>query len=120
MGKVIMRFLKVGITVLVALAAGQVQAQALSKKELQICTWGADVARSAQQSKLSGTTLWRARQHLKARSFSQPWMAKMAAGITEQTYASPSRLQPSSVKKAYYDGCVHHELTHKQATRKVP
>jgi hypothetical protein len=23
------------------------------------------------------------------------------------------------VKKAYYDGCVHHELTRKHATRKV-
>jgi hypothetical protein len=107
-----MRLLKYGLAALVLVAAAApVQAKNLSKKEVQMCAWGADVARSAQKSKLSGTTLWRARQSLKSRKFSEPWMPKMAHGITEQTYASRSRLSPGSVKKAYYDGCVHHELS---------
>jgi hypothetical protein len=34
----------------------------------------------------------------------------MAMGITEQTYDSASRMKPASVRQAYYEGCIKHEL----------
>lgn len=107
-----MRGIQVSVAVLVLLcAATSVQAKSLSRKQVEMCRWGSDVARSAQQSKLAGTTLWRAREHLKVRKYSEPWMPRMALGITEQTYASKSRLQPATIKKTYYDGCIRHERT---------
>jgi hypothetical protein len=90
-----------------------VQARSISKNDLQVCKWGAGVASAAQQSKLSGTTLYSARKKLHTRKFSQPWMRKMALGITEQTYNSPSRLRPAAVKQTYYEGCVQHDLARK-------
>jgi hypothetical protein len=75
-----------------------------------VCTWGADIAKGAQASKLSGVTRYGARQRLQARKFAKSWMRPMALGITEQTYDSPSRLKPDSVRKIYYDGCIKHEL----------
>lgn len=105
-----MRFLGFAVATVVFMAAiGPAQAKSLSKKEVEMCRWGGDVAKAAQQSKLAGTTLWRARQHVKAQAFPEPWMARMASGITEQTYASKSRLRPLAVEKAYYDGCIIHE-----------
>lgn len=86
------------------------QARNISKNDLQVCKWGAAMAANAQQSKLSGTTLYSARQKLQARKFSQPWMRKMAIGITDQTYKSPSRLKPAAIKQTYYDGCIQHDL----------
>ncbi|URM27056.1 hypothetical protein LLY42_24870 [Pseudomonas frederiksbergensis] len=99
--------------ILMAVTALPAQAKGLGKNELEICKWGAGVAGTAQQSKLSGTTLYSARNNLKKRKFSKPWMPKMALGITEQTYKSKSKLQPSVVKKTYYDGCIKHELARK-------
>jgi DNA-binding phage protein len=89
------------------------QARDISKHDLEVCKWGAGMAGIAQQSKLSGTTLYSARKKLQMRTFSKPWMRKMALGITEQTYKSPSRLKPAAVKQTYYDGCVQHELARK-------
>ncbi len=89
------------------------QARDISKNDLRVCKWGAEVAGAAQQSKLSGTTLFSARKQLQARKFSQPWMRKMAVGITEQTYKSPSRLKPAAVHQTYYDGCIQHDLARK-------
>lgn len=98
---------------LMAMAVLPAQAKDLSTNQLEICKWGAGVAGNAQQSKLSGATLYSARNNLKKRKFSKSWMPKMALGITEQTYKSKSRLQPSVVKKTYYDGCIKHELARK-------
>ena len=89
------------------------QARDISKHDLEVCKWGAGMAGTAQQSKLSGTTLYSARKKLQVRTFSKRWMRKMALGITEQTYKSPSRLKPAAVKQTYYDGCVQHELARK-------
>lgn len=105
-----MRFGYAGVAALVLMTMmTSAQAKGLNRKQVEMCRWGSEVARSAQHSKLSGTTLWRARENLKTRKYPERWMPKMARGITEQTYASRSRLQPASVKKAYYDGCIHHE-----------
>ncbi|MNQ68333.1 hypothetical protein D3C85_828840 [compost metagenome] len=98
---------------LMAVAVSPAQAKNLSTNQLEICKWGSVVAGNAQQSKLSGTTLYSVRNKLKKHRYSKPWMPKMAAGITEQTYKSNSRLQPSAVKKSYYDGCIKHELARK-------
>ena len=99
--------------VLVALTAAIVtlpaQAKNLTKNEIEVCKWGAGVAASAQQSKLSGVTLNSAKNNLKKRTYSKPWMPKMALGITEQTYKSKSRLEPAAVKNTYYQGCVKHK-----------
>lgn len=114
-----MRCIHMGVAALVLLSAmSSVHAKSLDRKQVEMCRWGAEVARSAQQSKLSGTSLWRVRENLKVRKYREPWMPKMALGITEQTYASRSRLQPASVKKTYYDGCIRHEQQRRQASRK--
>lgn len=88
-------------------------AKSISKNDLQVCKWGAGVAGVAQQSKLSGTTLYSARKKLQSRTFSKPWMRKMALGITEQTYKSPSKLKPAAVRQTYYEGCIQHDLARK-------
>lgn len=106
----------VGLALVAAfLAAVSVTAHAkdLSKNDLQVCKWGAGVAGAAQQSKLSGTTLYSARKKLQSRKFAKPWMSKMALGITEQTYKSPSKLKPAAVKQTYYEGCIQHDLARK-------
>ena len=54
-----------------------------------------------------------ARKKLQSRTFSKPWMRKMALGITEQTYKSPSKLKPAAVRQTYYEGCVQHDLARK-------
>jgi len=114
-----MRFNYVAVAALVLMsAATSAQARGLSKQQVEMCRWGADVARSAQHSKLSGTTLWRARENLKGRKYPRAWMPKMAVGITEQTYASRSRLQPASVQKTYYDGCIRHEQERQRLSRR--
>jgi hypothetical protein len=91
-------------------AAFSAQAKTLSKSDRYVCSWGADVAGSAQASKLSRVSLYGARNKVQARKYTQPWMRMMALGITEQTYDSASRLKPASVKKTYYEDCVKHEM----------
>lgn len=106
-----MRKMGLGVTAFVLMmAALPVQARTVSKQDVQVCKWGASMAGIAQQSKLSGKTLYSLRRKLQAQNFSQPWMRKMALGITEQTYKSPSRLKPAAVKQTYYDGCIQHDL----------
>lgn len=110
------RMRKVGLSVaaiVLMVAALPTQARDISKNDLEVCKWGSGMASAAQQSKLSGTTLYSARKKLQARKFSKPWMRKMALGITEQTYKSPSRLKPAAVKQTYYDGCIQHDLARK-------
>lgn len=110
-----MRSVGLGVAALILTMAVDMPAQArnISKNDLQVCKWGAGMAGAAQQSKLSGTTLYSARKKLQTRKFSQPWMRKMAVGITEQTYKSRSRLKPAAVKQTYYDGCIQHDLARK-------
>ena len=100
------------VTVFCALAGASsgTFARDLNKNERDICTWGAGVAATAQQYKLSGLTLYGARNKMQARHFPQQWMRMSALGITEQTYDSPSRLRPEGVKQVYYEGCTRHEL----------
>jgi hypothetical protein len=98
---------------LMSIAVLPAEAKDLSSGQHEMCKWGAGIAGKAQQSKLSGTTLYSARNKLKTRKYSKPWMPKMALGITEQTYHSKSKFQPTVVKKTYYDGCIKHELAKK-------
>ncbi|WP_285420013.1 hypothetical protein [Pseudomonas sp. efr-133-TYG-5] len=97
-------------TLSLAVFALDAQARELTQRHRFACTWGADIAAGAQQSKLSGISLYGARKRLQARKFQQPWMRMTAMGITEQTYNSASRLKPAAVKQTYYEQCVRHEL----------
>ncbi|VVO20657.1 hypothetical protein [Pseudomonas fluorescens] len=97
-------------TCVLAGAAISAQAKELSKNDRFMCSWGSGIAGTAQATKLSGVSLYGARRKLQARKFTQPWMRMMAMGITEQTYDSGSRMQPASVRQAYYEGCIKHEL----------
>jgi hypothetical protein len=97
-------------TCVLAGAAISAQAKALSEKDRFVCSWGSGIAGAAQQNKLSGVSLYGARRKLQVHKFTQPWMRMMAMGITEQTYDSASRMKPASVRQAYYEGCIKHEL----------
>jgi hypothetical protein len=101
------------VALILMAAALPAHARSISKNDLQVCKWGAGVAQAAQQSKLSGTTLYSARKKLQGKHYSKPWMRKMAVGITEQTYKSRSRLKPLAVRQTYYDGCIQHDLARK-------
>lgn len=106
-----MSFLRtVFIFCLLAAVTSQAFARSLSKNERDMCTWGAGMAATAQQYKLSGLTLYGARKKMQAQHFAQQWMRMSALGITEQTYDSPSRLRPDSVRQVYYEGCIKHEV----------
>ncbi|MFQ6572278.1 hypothetical protein [Pseudomonas sp. UM16] len=86
------------------------QAKTLGQNDRYVCSWGADIAAGAQQSKLSGVTLYSARKRLQVRKFSKPWMRMTAMGITEQTYNSQSRLKPAAIKQTYFEQCTQHAL----------
>ncbi|MGE8391740.1 hypothetical protein HFV04_018175 [Pseudomonas sp. BIGb0427] len=94
---------------LLALPLGA-QAKALGNNDRYMCSWGSQIAAGAQQSKLSGVTLYAARKRLQVRKFNKPWMRMTAMGITEQTYNSQSRLKPAAIKQTYYEQCVSHAL----------
>lgn len=94
------------------------QAKDVSPADIQVCKWGADIASQAQQAKLSGKTLYSMRKHLLSKKFANPSMRKMALGITNQTFASRSRVRPALVKKTYLDGCIAHEKQQHRATGK--
>lgn len=106
-----MSFLRALLTFcLLASMTSQAFARPPSKNERDLCTWGAGMAGTAQQYKLAGLTLYGARKKMQAQHFAQQWMRMSALGITEQTYDSPSRLRPESVKQVYYEGCIKHEV----------
>ncbi|VVN24443.1 hypothetical protein PS862_03155 [Pseudomonas fluorescens] len=94
------------------LASGtaSVQARELVANDQYLCSWGAGTAAKAQELKLSGVSLYAARQKLQAYKFSKPWMRMMAMGITEQTYDSQSRLKPAAVWQSFYDDCVRYKV----------
>jgi hypothetical protein len=90
------------------------QARELKPGDTYMCSWGAGTAARAQELKLSGVSLYAARQKIQAYKFSKPWMRMMAMGITEQTYDSPARIKPAAVKQSFYDDCVKYKLASKR------
>lgn len=105
-----MRFtVLLGATLLCLGATACAEAKDISPADIKLCKWGAGIAGQAQQAKLSGKTLYSTRKHLLEKKFPNPAMSKMAVGITNQTFASQSRVKPAVVSKTYLDGCIAHE-----------
>ncbi|SDZ60526.1 hypothetical protein [Pseudomonas sp. NFIX28] len=98
-----------------ALASVAVAAEGkeLAANDRYVCSWGAGTAARAQELKLSGVSLYAARQKLQTYKFSKGWMRMLALGITEQTYDSPSRAKPATVRQSFYDDCVRYKLARK-------
>lgn len=86
------------------------QARDIKAQDRYVCSWGAGTAARAQELKLSGVSLYAARQKIQTYRFSKGWMRMMAMGITEQTYDSASRAKPAVVHQTFYDGCIHYKL----------
>ncbi|WP_043301184.1 hypothetical protein [Pseudomonas sp. M47T1] len=89
------------------------QARDIRPDDRYLCSWGAGTAARAQELKLSGVSLYAARQKIQTIKFSRGWMRMMAMGITEQTYDSASRAKPAVVHDTFYDGCIHYTLARK-------
>ena len=106
----------VGIMLIACSLAGgaaAVQARELREGDKYMCSWGAGTAARAQELKLSGVSLYAARQKIQTIKFNKSWMRMMAMGITEQTYDSPSRLKPAAVRSSFYEECVRYKLARK-------
>jgi hypothetical protein len=101
------------IPLVVAGTANSAQAKELATNDQYMCSWGAGTAARAQELKLSGVSLYAARQKIQAYKFAKTWMRMMALGITEQTYDSPSRLKPTAVRQSFYEDCVRYKLARK-------
>jgi hypothetical protein len=97
----------------VAGLAVSAQAKELKPNDRYMCSWGAGTAARAQELKLSGVSLYAARQKIQHYKFDKSWMRMMAMGITEQTYDSPTRIKPAAVKQSFYDDCVRYKLARK-------
>jgi hypothetical protein len=111
-----MRFtVLLGATLLCLGAMASAEAKDISAADIKLCKWGAGIAGQAQQAKLSGKTLYSTRKHVLERKFANPSMSKMAVGITNQTFASKSRVKPAVVSKTYLDGCIAHERRQRAA-----
>ncbi len=96
-------------SVALACSAAAVQAKELKANDRYMCSWGAGTAARAQELKLSGVSLYAARQKLHSYKFSKSWMHMMAMGITEQTYDSHSKAKPAAVRQTFYDGCLKYK-----------
>ncbi|SDU98108.1 hypothetical protein SAMN05216202_2615 [Pseudomonas mucidolens] len=109
-----MRNVKVTLIAL-SLVSGSVSAQGKTLREGDrfMCSWGAGTAARAQELKLSGVSLYAARQKIQTYKFNKSWMRMMAMGITEQTYNSSSRLKPPAVRQSFYEECVRYKLARK-------
>lgn len=103
---VLISFCVAGLTV-------SAQARELKPGDTYMCSWGAGTAARAQELKLSGVSLYAARQKIQAYKFTKPWMRMMAMGITEQTYDSPTRIKPAAVRQSFYDDCLRYKLARK-------
>jgi hypothetical protein len=101
------------ISFALASTAGAVQARDLMPNDRYMCDWGAGTAARAQELKLSGVSLYAARQKIQVYKFNKSWMRMMAMGITEQTYDSPSRYTPAAVRQSFYEECVRFKLARK-------
>ncbi|MNF70033.1 hypothetical protein D3C76_1152960 [compost metagenome] len=107
---------KKGIKLLPLFLAGivsSVHGKDLNSNDHYMCSWGGGTAARAQELKLSGVSLYAARQKIQAYKFAKSWMRMMAMGITEQTYDSPSRLKPEAVRKIFYEDCVSYKVARK-------
>ncbi|ANF85891.1 Valyl-tRNA synthetase [Pseudomonas antarctica] len=93
--------------------AAAVQARELREGDKYMCSWGAGTAARAQELKLSGVSLYAARQKIQTIKFSKSWMRMMAMGITEQTYDSPSRLKPEVIRQSFYQDCLRYKVARK-------
>jgi hypothetical protein len=89
------------------------QAKELPANDRYVCSWGAGTAARAQELKLSGVSLYAARQKIQTYKFNKSWMRMMALGITEQTYDSPSRFKPAAVRESFYKDCVRYKVARK-------
>jgi hypothetical protein len=101
------------VPLVVAGISNSTQAKELATQDQYMCSWGAGTAARAQELKLSGVSLYAARQKIQAYKFSKTWMRMMALGITEQTYDSSSRLKPTAVRQSFYEDCVRYKLARK-------
>lgn len=90
--------------------AATVEARELRDGDKYMCSWGAGTAARAQELKLSGVSLYAARQKIQSYKFNKSWMRMMAMGITEQTYDSHSRLKPEVIRQSFYQECVRYKL----------
>ncbi|MGY2293050.1 hypothetical protein ACW9H6_25370 [Pseudomonas sp. SDO528_S397] len=97
------------------LAGGVAAAQAreLREGDKYMCSWGAGTAARAQELKLSGVSLYAARQKIQTLRFTKSWMRMMAMGITEQTYDSRSRAKPEVIRQSFYQDCLRYKLARK-------
>ncbi|WP_371318043.1 MULTISPECIES: hypothetical protein [unclassified Pseudomonas] len=93
--------------------AGAAHGRDLKDGDRYQCSWGAGTAARAQELKLSGVSLYAARQKIQAYKFSRSWMRMMAMGITEQTYDSASRLKPEAIRQGFYQDCLKYKLARK-------
>ena len=93
--------------------AATVQARELREGDKYMCSWGAGTAARAQELKLSGVSLYAARQKIQTIKFNKPWMHKMAKGITEQTNDSRSRLKPEAIRQSFYQECLRYRVARK-------
>lgn len=101
------------ISISVAGLAVCAQARELMPNDRYMCSWGAGTAARAQELKLSGVSLYAARQKIQSYKFAKSWMRMMAMGITEQTYDSPTRFKPAAVRESFYEDCVRYKLARK-------
>lgn len=111
-----MQMRTVGIMLIACSLAGgaaAVQARELREGDKYMCSWGAGTAARAQELKLSGVSLYAARQKIQSMKFNKSWMRMMAMGITEQTYDSRSRLKPEAIRRGFYQDCVLYKVARK-------
>ncbi|WP_419710044.1 hypothetical protein [Pseudomonas sp. NFX224] len=101
------------ISLSVAGLAVSAQARELKPGDTYMCSWGAGTAARAQELKLSGVSLYAARQKIQSYKFAKSWMRMMAMGITEQTYDSPTKMKPAALRQSFYDDCVKYKLARK-------
>ena len=111
-----MQMRNVGIMLIACAVAGgavSVEARELRDNDKYMCSWGAGTAARAQELKLSGVSLYAARQKIQTIKFSKSWMRMMAMGITEQTYDSRSRVKPEVIRQSFYQDCLRYKLARK-------
>ncbi len=111
-----MQMRNVGIMLIACSLAGgaaTVQARELRENDRYMCSWGAGTAARAQELKLSGVSLYAARQKIQTYKFNKSWMHMMAMGITEQTYDSRSRARPEVIRQSFYQDCLRYKLARK-------
>ena len=106
----------VGIMLIACSLAGgaaAVQARELREGDKYMCSWGAGTAARAQELKLSGVSLYAARQKIQTIKFNKSWMRMMAMGITEQTYDSPTRMKPEALRRSFNEDCLRYKVARK-------